>query len=360
MEPDSKPSDSTKAAAVYTHDTFNANAKTQGIRMAKLTLSFKDRKLKVFALQSGECLIGRDPGCAIPIDSLAVEPRHACIRLTDENVTVEPASENARVHVNGQGIAEATQLNEGDQILIGKHTLSFSEESQGTVLESSVVTVLPSTGWMQIQSGSHLGRTIRLDKAFTRVGKPDGDLAIIAHREDGYYLSHLQGEQFPRINNRDIGEETRILHNGDAITVGELQVQFFSDAGSAQSSEVPVTEQEEKQQRKFSRIPFDVSVTLSADRQSWETELVDLSLHGALIKTPADFVSDTEQIYQLAIHLEGGPDIRMEATVAHQEHEELGLQCKDIDVDSITHLRRLVELNLGDPELLERELSALG
>ncbi len=42
------------------------------------------------------------------------------------------------------------------------------------------------------------------------------------------------------------------------------------------------------------------------------------------------------------------------------ENGELGLRCEDIDVDSITCLRRLVELNLGEPELLERELSALG
>ena len=50
----------------------------------------------------------------------------------------------------------------------------------------------------------------------------------------------------------------------------------------------------------------------------------------------------------------------MDVEIAHRENDELGLNCKDIDVDSITHLRRLVELNLGDPELLERELSALG
>ena len=50
----------------------------------------------------------------------------------------------------------------------------------------------------------------------------------------------------------------------------------------------------------------------------------------------------------------------MDVWVAHEENKELGLKCKDIDVDSITHLRRLIELNLGDPDLLERELSALG
>jgi hypothetical protein len=35
------------------------------------------------------------------------------------------------------------------------------------------------------------------------------------------------------------------------------------------------------------------------------------------------------------------------------------LHCDNIDVDSVTHLRRLVALNSGDPKLLDRELAAL-
>jgi hypothetical protein len=42
------------------------------------------------------------------------------------------------------------------------------------------------------------------------------------------------------------------------------------------------------------------------------------------------------------------------------EQELLGFVCQYIDLDSISHLRRLVELNLGDGSLLERELAALG
>jgi len=37
----------------------------------------------------------------------------------------------------------------------------------------------------------------------------------------------------------------------------------------------------------------------------------------------------------------------------------LGLSCREIDLDSITHLRRLVALNLGDEALLDRELGLL-
>ena len=37
-----------------------------------------------------------------------------------------------------------------------------------------------------------------------------------------------------------------------------------------------------------------------------------------------------------------------------------GLQWVQIDVDSLMHLRRLLELNLNDPGLLTRELAELG
>jgi hypothetical protein len=325
--------------------------------MAKLTLSFKDRKLRIFALQDTDCLIGREPECTLQIDSLAVEPRHACIRHSGEDFIIEPVDANGVVKVNDQAISKAYTLSDGDHIQVGKHTLVYSVETDATVLDTSVATV-PVTGWMQIQSGSHLGRIIRLEKAFTRIGKPDGNLAVVTHREDGYHLSHLQGEQATQLNNQAIGDDTCPLQNGDYINVGELRLQYFVDAAAIQDSGVAPTEREE--QRQFSRIPFDVPVTLTRGEQVWETGLIDISLHGALIKAPPNFEADPEQDYRLAVHLEGGPDICMDVRVAHQEKEELGLRCKDIDVDSITHLRRLVELNLGDPELLERELSSLG
>ena len=49
----------------------------------------------------------------------------------------------------------------------------------------------------------------------------------------------------------------------------------------------------------------------------------------------------------------------MNVKVAHVEGRYAGLVCEGIDIDSVTHLRRLVELNLGDPDLLDRELSSL-
>jgi hypothetical protein len=49
----------------------------------------------------------------------------------------------------------------------------------------------------------------------------------------------------------------------------------------------------------------------------------------------------------------------MEVELVHDDHNQLGFHCSHIDVDSISHLRRLIELNLGDEAELERELAAL-
>ena len=325
--------------------------------MAKLTLSFKDRKLKVFGLQSGDCIIGRANDCTIAIDSLAVAPRHAQVRATGQSFVVEALDSSAHILINGQALNEPHELNEGDQIQIGKHTLSFSAESEG-IQAPTTVTHLPRDAWLQIHTGSHLGRTIRLDKAFTRIGKPDGNLAVVARRDDGYYLSHLQGDSPPQINDRDIGEKSTRLNDKDIVSVGPLTVQFYSDPMS--DSGATQSDPSDRRQRRFTRIPFDVPVTLNSAAGSWDAELIDISLHGALIKAPAQMAAATEHQYRLSVHLDGGHNICMDVVIAHQRDDELGLRCVDIDLESVTHLRRLIELNLGETELVERELSALG
>ncbi len=264
--------------------------------MAKLTLSFKDRKLKVFALPTGDCVIGRDPGCLVVIDSLAIAPEHARIRHQDGAYLVEPVDAECELSVGQTPVSEAQTLSAGDVIHIGKHSLKFSEDNEGVaVVSAATVAPLPSLGWLQIQSGNHLGRTIRLSKAFTRVGKPNDELAVIAHRDDGYYLSALQGEQGPQLNDEHIGDGSRKLRDRDRITVGDLRVQFFSDGQSAGRSEMPSSDNTETEQRKFSRIPFEVNATLYDEQQRWETRLRDVSLHGALIMAPASFTVTAEK-----------------------------------------------------------------
>ena len=51
--------------------------------------------------------------------------------------------------------------------------------------------------------------------------------------------------------------------------------------------------------------------------------------------------------------------ISMDASLVHANTDSLGFCCDHIDLESMTHLRRLLELNLGDEDQINRELSAL-
>ena len=51
--------------------------------------------------------------------------------------------------------------------------------------------------------------------------------------------------------------------------------------------------------------------------------------------------------------------INMTLVFSNEHNNALGFRCEHIDIDSMTHLKRLVELNLADEALLHRELSAL-
>lgn len=114
------------------------------------------------------------------------------------------------------------------------------------------------------------------------------------------------------------------------------------------------------ERRRFTRVPFEASVSISNPTGKWTGKLLDISLNGVLISQPQNWMNKNDTQYLLEIHpADGVFQIRMEVTVSHQENQTIGLQCNHIDIDSISHLRRLVELNVGDEDILNRELSAL-
>ena len=91
------------------------------------------------------------------------------------------------------------------------------------------------------------------------------------------------------------------------------------------------------------------------------TRLIDISFRGALVQAPSGTPPEAGTPALLRVQLaQSTVVIEMKAEVAHHGPEGLGLHCLSIDMDSMIHLRRLMELNLGDAGLLERELGQLG
>ncbi|OUR64104.1 pilus assembly protein PilZ [Methylophaga sp. 42_25_T18] len=118
----------------------------------------------------------------------------------------------------------------------------------------------------------------------------------------------------------------------------------------------------QNERRRFSRIPFHVEANIQSE--TGETylncEVIDISLNGLLIVKPANWTGKDSAPHQIALLLENGLTvINMNTAVAHIDNTSVGFICEHIDLTSISHLKRLVELNLGDEDLLQRELSAL-
>ncbi|MDP2142109.1 MAG: PilZ domain-containing protein [Gammaproteobacteria bacterium] len=119
-------------------------------------------------------------------------------------------------------------------------------------------------------------------------------------------------------------------------------------------------EKSSAERRNFTRIFFDAETVVTQGEHIWPVELIDISLRGVLVKNPGDMALDKSQPAEVSIHLTGALVISMQVRVKHVEGDLFGMLCEHIDLDSMIHLRRLVELNTGDNSLLERELSALG
>lgn len=114
------------------------------------------------------------------------------------------------------------------------------------------------------------------------------------------------------------------------------------------------------ERRRFQRIAFDAPTVLVQGERHWAAVLHDLSLKGLMVETPANWNADPDQPFEAQIQLGDEAQVRMEVLLTRTQAGYLGFVCRHIDLDSISHLRRLVELNLGDESLLERELAALG
>ena len=112
--------------------------------------------------------------------------------------------------------------------------------------------------------------------------------------------------------------------------------------------------------RQFSRVPFRAAVTLHLPGKTLEVTLLDIALKGALVQTNVPQDIQLQAPCRLILPLSNdGETIEMAGTVAHLKDCHVGLRCEHIDLTSLTLLRRLLELNTGDADLMDRELSQL-
>ena len=239
--------DTAQQAKLWLYSKCSNNKGTSNL--PTLTLAFKGQTLQVFPLQDGLLNIGREPSCDIHIDSLAVEPQHARIVIRDQLCTLTQTNTENPTFVNHKPIEEHV-LEHNDVIRIGKHTLKYRDETLKTPLEeepaifttptptpeaieqvSEEIKMPPTNdGWLQVMSGRNLGKIFKLKSGLTDLGKLGMSPVLISLRENGYFISNLADDDPLRVADKDIGEKSHPLNDGDVIKIGKLTLQFHLHA----------------------------------------------------------------------------------------------------------------------------------
>lgn len=111
--------------------------------MARLILKYETRVLREIPLRQAVLTIGRTPGNDVVIDNLAVSSSHAKIYVEKERVVLEDLESLNGTFVNNQRVHKS-YLKDGDEILIGKHSLVFDDE--GGLVPEALAPAAESAG----------------------------------------------------------------------------------------------------------------------------------------------------------------------------------------------------------------------
>ncbi|MBF0159269.1 MAG: PilZ domain-containing protein [Magnetococcales bacterium] len=108
--------------------------------------------------------------------------------------------------------------------------------------------------------------------------------------------------------------------------------------------------------RHFSRVDFCHELDLVNDKtqQLYQGAFNDISLKGLLfcaeeLPKPGEQVSGVLSLGEISLTIRG-------TVLWAKEHRGAAIQFQDMDLESFSHLRRLITLNMGDSERIDQEL----
>ncbi|MFA5370551.1 MAG: FHA domain-containing protein [Sideroxydans sp.] len=252
---------------------------------AKLILSMDGVVIKEYALNKERITIGRKPHNDIAIDNLAVSSEHAAvITILNDSFFEDLNSTNGSL-VNGTPTLKHF-LQSNDVIEIGKYKLKYlnDQPTQTTAADFEKTMVLRApvktsaapaaqsakydsttqfnatapksttqlnatapkvpapqaapaapaaatpVAVIQILNGPNLGKELELSKNLTTLGKPGVQVAVLARRPHGYFITHVEGGNFPLVNGATIGEQPHQLNDHDVIELAGIKMEFYLKA----------------------------------------------------------------------------------------------------------------------------------
>ncbi len=80
---------------------------------------------------------------------------------------------------------------------------------------------------IQILTGANAGKEMELTKALTTLGKPGVQVAVITKRPQGYYITHVEGANFPIVNGKAVDAQAHPLNDHDVLELAGVKMEFF-------------------------------------------------------------------------------------------------------------------------------------
>lgn len=259
--------------------------------MAKLILSLDGQVIKEFTLTKERSTIGRKPHNDIQIDNLAVSGEHAIIMTILNDSFLEDLGSTNGTLVNGQPVkkhflqnndvveigkyklkyvneAPATMSQAEFEKTMVLRTPAAGSKADVKALADTQNNVQPAAklsdtvinaqaapavaeaprsapaptpaaaapaaaampggqGTIQILSGPNAGKELPLLKPLTTLGKPGVQVAVIAKRPQAYFITHVEGGNFPVVNGKALDAQAHQLNDHDIIELAGVKMEFF-------------------------------------------------------------------------------------------------------------------------------------
>ncbi|MFA6969847.1 MAG: FHA domain-containing protein [Gallionella sp.] len=248
---------------------------------AKLILSLDGVFIQEYPLSKDRMTIGRKPDNDIVINNLAVSSQHAAIITIGHDSFMEDLDSTNGLSVNGVPVKKHF-LQNNDVIEIGKYTLKYMNEyvskTSAADFEKTMILRAPvaplkvqaeksgDTGLfqkshadsevkteeqpesppqvdavpvqaaaprpvtlaaIQILNGPNAGKELDLVKGLTTLGKPGVQVAVLTRRPQGFFITHVEGANFPSVNGQVLGGQPRQLQDHDLIELAGIKMEFY-------------------------------------------------------------------------------------------------------------------------------------
>lgn len=212
--------------------------------MDKLIILENDAVIQEIELDKQQLVIGRDASNGIHLGDPSVSRRHALLTCALDEYFIEDLGSTNGTILNNKEVTKHI-LKSGDMLQVGDYVLRFERSNAAENIEELdpektqiirskkpvklpvLKAVVPKTATIRYFRGPKKGASEKIERSLYTLGKPGGDVAVIARRPQGFYLLKIGNNSYPMINNKRVSVGGGIkLEEGDVVEVGENMVEI--------------------------------------------------------------------------------------------------------------------------------------